>query len=46
METIFNSIYVADDLLATLINLFILVFSFDCLLSFANAIKSLKSSVQ
>ena len=46
MADLFNSIFVEGDILATMVNLFILVLSFDFLLSFANAIKSLKGSVQ
>ena len=45
MQEIFDSIYVSGDILQTFIRLFILVLSFDCLLGFANAIKSLKGSV-
>lgn len=45
MQDIFDMIYVEGDILQTFIRLFILVFSFDCLIGFANAIKSIKGSI-
>lgn len=42
MNDFISLIYVEGDLILTFVRLFILVFSFDCLISFANAIKSIK----
>lgn len=45
MEEILDWVLVEGDLLSTFVHLFILCLSFDCLLSFANALKVLKGSV-
>lgn len=42
MEDFLSIILVDGDLIQTFVRLFILVFSFDCLIGIANAIKSLK----
>ena len=45
MEDLYNLVFTEGDILATLVKLFILVLSFDFLLSFSNAIKAIKESI-
>ena len=45
MNEIFNMIFVDGDILQTFIRLLILVFSLDFLLSFSNALKTIRDSV-
>lgn len=45
MESITNLIYVQGDIFLTFINMFVLVFIFDFIISFANAIKVIKECV-
>ena len=45
MNDIFNAIYTDGDILQTLVKLFILMLMFDCILGFANCIKTLKGVV-
>lgn len=45
MESLTNLILVEGDFLTTFINLFVLIISFDFLISFASAIKSMKGAV-
>lgn len=42
MSDFISLVYIEGDLIQTFVRLFILIFSFDCLISFANAIKSIK----
>lgn len=44
MNELLEFIYVEGDILQTMIHLFIIILSFDFLLSFSNGIKSIKSS--
>lgn len=45
MNDLLNMVYSSGDLLLTFCKLFILVFSFDCLIGIAHAIKSIKGVV-
>lgn len=44
MNDLLQFIYIEGDLLQTFIRLFLVVFSFDCLIGVANAIKSIKGA--
>ena len=45
MNDLFNMIYVEGDILQTFIKLLILILCFDFLLSFSNALKTIRDSV-
>lgn len=45
MQELIDLIYVEGNILLTMVNLTFLIFAFDCLLSFASALKSIKGAV-
>lgn len=45
MNELLNLVYVSDNIVETFVRLFILILSFDFLLSFSNGIKSIKDSI-
>lgn len=44
MNDLLQFIYIQGDILQTFVRLFLVAFSFDCLIGFANAIKSIKGA--
>ena len=45
MDALFDSVFVAGDILQTFVRVLILFFSFDFLITFAGLIKSMKNSI-